>query len=230
MIERFSYGILRNTSKKDEQMNSIKLIELSLYFLALLNPASKILFLASKKPAFTGRQIWHISYKSTLVALTMLLIFCVGGQFLLEHVFHIAIYSLKVAGGIVLFIIGFTAMRKGIFYQKDTDDDSLHETIDDISIVPLAAPLIAGPGTITAAISFSAEYGLLPTAIALTLAVLINFLFMLFSLGINRILEYLCVTGPLIRITGLIVSAVAVQMIFDGAAEWMKIVLGNAGF
>ncbi|MFA6102764.1 MAG: MarC family protein [Victivallaceae bacterium] len=210
-------------------MNSIKLLELSLYFLALLNPASKILFLASKKPAFTGRQIWHISYKSTLIALIMLLIFCVAGQFLLEHIFHIAIYSLKVAGGIVLFIIGFTAMRKGVFYQKDNDEEHQHESIDDISIVPLAAPLIAGPGTITAAISFSAEYGLLSTTLALTMAILVNFVFMLFSLGINKILEYFYITGPVIRITGLIVSAVAVQMIFDGSAEWLKIVLKHTG-
>lgn len=205
-------------------MNSIKLLELSLYFLALLNPASKILFLASKKPAFTSRQIWHISYKSTLVALIMLLVFCVAGQFLLEHIFHISIYSLKVAGGIVLFIIGFTAMRKGVFYQKDNDEEHGHDSIDEISIVPLAAPLIAGPGTITAAISFSAEYGLSATALALTIAITVNFVFMLFSLGINKLLEYFCITGPLIRITGLIVSAVAIQMIFDGSAEWLKIV------
>lgn len=208
-------------------MNSIKLLELSLYFLALLNPASKILFLASKEPALTSRQIWHISYKSTMIALIMLLIFCVGGQFLLEHIFHIAIYSLKVAGGIVLFIIGFTAMRKGVFYQKENDEEHEHDSIDDISIVPLAAPLIAGPGTITAAISFSAEYGLLSTSLALTMAVFVNFMFMLFSFGINNILGKLCITGPLIRITGLIVSAVAIQMIFNGFAEWLKIVLNH---
>ena len=208
-------------------MNSIKLLELSLYFLALLNPASKILFLASKEPAFTSRQIWHISYKSTIIALIMLLVFCVGGQFLLEHIFHIAIYSLKVAGGIVLFIIGFTAMRKGVFYQKENDEE--YDSIDDISIVPLAAPLIAGPGTITAAILFSAEYGLLSTSLALTMAVFVNFMFMLFSLGINKILRKLCITGPLIRITGLIVSAVAIQMIFNGFAEWLKIVLNHSG-
>ncbi len=208
-------------------MNAIKLLELSLYFLALLNPASKILFLASKEPPFTNRQIWHISYKSTLIALIMLLIFCAAGQFLLEHIFHIAIYSLKVAGGIVLFIIGLTAMRKGVFYQKENGEEhkTESETIDNLSIVPLAAPLIAGPGTITAAISFSTEYGLVSTALALTMAVLVNFVFMLFSLGINKVLEYFCITGPLIRITGLIVSAVAIQMIFDGSAEWLKIVL-----
>jgi multiple antibiotic resistance protein len=142
----------------------------------------------------------------------------------LEKVFKIDLYSLKVAGGVVLFIIGYTAMRKGVFYQNDNDEKT--EIVeDDISIVPLAAPLIAGPGTITAAISFSAEFGLASTLTALGLAVFINFLLMLCSLWINRIFEKLYITGPIIRITGLIVAAVAVQMIFNGTAEWLTSVM-----
>jgi len=208
-------------------MDTIKVLENSLYFLALLNPASKIFFLASKKPAFSTNQLWKISLKSTLVAMALLLIFCVVGQFLLEKVFKIDLYSLKVAGGMVLFIIGYTAMRKGVFYQNDNDEKT--EVVeDDISIVPLAAPLIAGPGTITAAISFSSEFGLASTLTALGLAVFINFLLMLCSLWINKVFEKLYITGPIVRITGLIVAAVAVQMIFNGTAEWLSNVLKHS--
>lgn len=207
-------------------MDSIKVLENSLYFLALLNPASKIFFLASKRPAFSRMQLWKISLKSTLVAMSLLLIFCVVGQFLLEKVFKIDLYSLKVAGGVVLFIIGYTAMRKGVFYQNDHDGEP-EVAEDDISIVPLAAPLIAGPGTITAAISFSAQFGLASTISALGIAIFINFLLMLCSLWINRIFERLYITGPIVRITGLIVAAVAVQMIFNGAAEWLTGVMNH---
>ena len=45
---------------------------------------------------------------------------------------------------------------------------------------------------------------------------------MLFSLPLGRVLRFLHLVGPLIRITGLIVSAVAVQMILAGGAEWLK--------
>ncbi|OGV37656.1 MAG: hypothetical protein A2020_14890 [Lentisphaerae bacterium GWF2_45_14] len=197
--------------------------ENALYFLALLNPASKIFLLASQKPAFTKKEIWRISVKSSIVALIMLLIFSVIGQFLLEHVFRVQIYSLKVAGGIVLFIIGLTAVRKGVFFQKDQQEHQGQVgPEDDISIVPLAAPLIAGPGTITAVISFAATVGFFQTALALSIAILGNFLFMVASAQIGKILEKFYATGPLIRITGLIVAAVSVQMILDGAREWLR--------
>ena len=57
---------------------------------------------------------------------------------------------------------------------------------------------------------------------ALVLALAVNFVLMLFSLPLGRLLRYLHLVGPLIRITGLIVSAVAVQMILSGASEWLK--------
>ena len=196
-------------------------VENALYFLALLNPASKVFLLASQKPAFTKEQIWKISVKSSIVALVMLLGFSVIGQFLLEHVFRVQIYSLKVAGGIVLFIIGLTAVRKGVFFQKDQQEhQDKTGSDDDISIVPLAAPLIAGPGTITAVISLAASSGFLQTALALVIAILGNFFFMVASAQIGKVLEKFYATGPLIRITGLIVAAVSVQMILDGARDW----------
>ena len=49
---------------------------------------------------------------------------------------------------------------------------------------------------------------------------------MLFSLPVGRLLRFLHLVGPLIRITGLIVAAVAIQIILSGASEWLK----SAGF
>lgn len=89
----------------------------------------------------------------------------------------------------------------------------------DLSLVPLAAPLIAGPGTIAAGISITAEYGILSVMISMSMALFVNFGVMLFSVGINRLLEKTHLLGPLIRLTGLIISAVAVQMIITGCKE-----------
>lgn len=61
--------------------------------------------------------------------------------------------------------------------------------------------------------------------ICITLAVLINLVFMLLSFPINYFLQKINVVEPLIRITGLIVTAVAMQMIFTGCATWVKIVV-----
>ena len=138
------------------------------------------------------------------------------GNFLLATVFHVHIYSLNIAGGIVLFIVGLTAVRKGRFYEE-----AVLQNVPDISIVPLAAPLIAGPGTIAAAISFSSVCGIPHTLLCISLALILNLLIMLTSLHIGYALEKVNATGPLIRITGLIVTAVAVQMILSGCAEWL---------
>lgn len=137
---------------------------------------------------------------------------------MLVRIFHVEMYSLSVAGGIILFIIGLTAVREGKFFEESKET----ERISDISVVPLAAPLIAGPGTMTAAITFASIHGIAITDICITLAILINLFFMFLSHPINNFLEKLNATGPIIRITGLIVTAVAMQMIFSGCAAWVR--------
>ena len=205
-------------------MEWTKILENTVYLLALLNPASKVLFLSTYEPSLTSKQVFELSWKSSLAALGILVSFAIIGQFVLKDIFRIDMYSLKITGGFVLFFVGWTAVNQGRFFQKREHD--MREDCNELSIVPLAAPLIAGPGTITVAISFAAEYGHAACITALTLALALNFVFMLFSLPVGRLLRFLHLVGPLIRITGLIVAAVAIQIILSGASEWLK----SAGF
>ena len=197
-----------------------KLLENSLYLLALLNPASKVLFLSTYEPQLTRRQIWELSWKSSLAALIILVVLAGAGEIVLRRVFKVELYSLRITGGLILFMIGWTAVREGRFIQKQ--EHNLRDNFTELSLVPLAAPLIAGPGTIAAAISGTAEYGLKMTAVALTLAILVNFVLMLFSRPINRVLNSTHLLGPLIRLTGLIIAAVSVQMVITGLHECMR--------
>ena len=139
-----------------------------------------------------------------------------AGQFLLVQVFQVKLYSLRAAGSVVLFLVGLSAVRNGRFYEE-----SAMLSVPDISIVPLAAPLIAGPGTITAAISYSSIYGFWTTVLCLMIALCINLGIMLASRRIGLILEKVNAIGPLVRITGLIVMSVAVQMMLTGMGEWL---------
>jgi len=191
-------------------------IENTIYFLALINPASKIFVLSTMQPPYSWKELSDVSLRSTLVAFLILLILTATGKFLLVSIFHVQMYSLNVAGGIILFIIGLTAVRKGIFFEENA-----LRKVSEISIVPLASPLIAGPGTITAAIYFASRHGFILTVLCLSLALFINFLIMLSSLHIGRGLERVNATGPIIKITGLIVSAVATQMVFSGIETWV---------
>lgn len=198
-------------------MNAETIIQLSLYFLALINPASKVFILSSVQAQYSRDQLFKISAKATIAAWLILIFLSLAGHFVLKVIFRVDIYSLQIAGGIVLFIIGLTAVRKGRFFEQEPQS-----SLDDFSIVPLAAPMIAGPGTITASISLASSYGVLITIISLSIAILINFVIMLFSPGIGKTFERFHVFGPFIRITGLIVAAVAVQMVLSGLAQWLK--------
>jgi multiple antibiotic resistance protein len=192
------------------------LIRSALYFLALINPASKIFVLSTYQPAFSNNELRSVAIRSTLVAFLILAVLAWAGQYLLVQVFQVNLYSLRVAGSVVLFLVGLSAVRNGRFYEE-----SAMQTVPDISIVPLAAPLIAGPGTITASISYSSIYGFWTTVLCLSLALFVNLGIMLASRHIGRILEKVNAIGPLVRITGLIVMAVAVQMMLTGMGEWL---------
>lgn len=214
----------------NEQVKII--IENALYFIALLNPASKVMFLATYQPALSIRQIRELAWKSSLAALLILIVLAGAGEIFLSKIFRVELYSLKITGGMVLFMIGYVAVREGRFINKKEESlpaadsesrekEKINNTVDftDLSLVPLAAPLIAGPGTIAASISGTAEFGWFFIALSLTAAIAVNFVIMFFSAGINRLLVKLHLIGPLIRLTGLIISAVAVQMVIAGLKE-----------
>ena len=199
----------------NEQIKII--VENALYFIALLNPASKVMFLSTYEPKLTRKQIFELSWKSSTAALLILITLATFGEIVLSKIFRVELYSLKITGGIVLFMIGLVAIREGHFVNNDERLKQLDFT--DLSLIPLATPLIAGPGIIAAGISTAAQYGTLSVIISLFLGIFVNFAIMLFSSGINRVLEKLHLLGPLIRLTGLIISGVAAQMIINGIKE-----------
>ena len=199
------------------EMNFTAIIENALYFIALLNPASKVMFLSTYEPKLTRRQIFELSWKSSAAALLMLIILATFGEMVLSKIFRVELYSLKITGGIVLFFIGLVAIREGRFVNRDEHQERINFT--DLSLIPLATPLIAGPGIIAAGISNAAQYGALSVSCSLFIGIFINFMLMFFSGGISRILERLHLTGPLIRLTGLIIAGVAVQMVIGGIKE-----------
>lgn len=212
---------LQNYQEKISKMNIdfTAIIENALYFIALLNPASKVMFLATYEPKLTRKQIWELSWKSSAAALIILVVLAMFGELVLSKIFRVELYSLKITGGIVLFMIGMVAIREGHFVNRDEHHQRINFT--DLSLIPLATPLIAGPGIIAAGISTAAQYGVFSVTISLFLGIFINFAVMLFSTAINQVLEKLHLTGPLIRLTGLIISGVAAQMIINGIKEAM---------
>lgn len=195
-------------------MNFEKILENAFYLLAILNPASKVMFLSTYNPKLTRQQNLELSWKSSLAALLILILLAGFGEFVLMKIFRVQLYSLQLVGGFVLLLMGLTAIREGRFVQQREHD--LRNNFTEISLVPLAAPLIAGPGMIAAAIAGCAADGWVSTSFSIFIAILINFILMLFSGAINFFLTKTHTLGPLIRLTGLIIAAVAMQMMITG--------------
>ncbi|MBN2210758.1 MAG: MarC family protein [Sedimentisphaerales bacterium] len=118
----------------------------TLYLLALINPISKISILAVISPVERD-ELANVVRRSTLIATCILLGAMFSGKFVLVRIFHVKLEALMAAGGFVLSWVGFHALRKGMFYEKET-----HAKFAELAIVPLACPMIAGPATIAATI------------------------------------------------------------------------------
>ena len=192
-------------------------INCSLALLALINPISKIFVISTLSVDSESREIRRISLKASAIALGILFLFAVVGNPLLQYVFHVNLYSFQIVGGLILLFRGFQALNRGVFFELEAN-----QRLEDASIVPLASPMIAGPATITAAVSFPAHYGMLPTLVAVFMAVFVNLVVMFYSKDISNLLGKFNIIGALIRITGLMVATIGVQMMLDGITVYIN--------
>jgi len=188
----------------------------ALYLLALINPISKVSILAALPPEHREARFLSLASKSSMVAVGILLGAMIVGDFLLRSVFRVDLYSLQLAGGVVVFWVGLNALRRGVFFEHDA-----HAGLEDMALVPLACPMIAGPATIAACIGLRAQHGLFMPTMAMLLALAVNHIVMIFSPAIGRALGRYNILSALIRITGLIVMTIGTQMALDGMAAWL---------
>ncbi len=193
------------------------LFENVLIFLVLLNPISKVILLASLEEDITPELLARISKQATVTAVSILVVFAFLGLFILNTLFRIELSSLQVVGGIVLFLVGLRAMQKGEFFELD-----YKAHIEEIATVPIAAPLIAGPATIAAAIAQSAALNPAIISLAIVMASLINCVLMLYSFKIGRFLKRMHLIHPLIRITGLLIASVGMNMALGGVRHFFE--------
>lgn len=185
-------------------------------FLALINPIQKVLVVFSLHNNYTQSELHKIVYKATFTAIWVLMLFLFLGEAILGYVFNLQIYAFQITCGIVLFYNGFMGLQKGAFLNIDKDT-----RVEDIIAVPIAIPMIAGPATITAVVTMPAVYGRWMTIAAVIIALGINMVVMRYSDHIGKYLVKLNMMMPLIRITGLIVAAIGLQMCFTGIAYFI---------
>lgn len=192
---------------------------------SILNPIGIIpLFLAISADQSADQK--KSTIKNTIIAvLLILLLSAYIGSYLLNF-FGIDIDSFRIAGGILLLLMAINMLQAKIPSTK-TNEKEQNEAIEkeDISIVPLAIPLIAGPGAISTVILFSSSMPTVIDKVALGIVIIFTSLLLWPILRLSKpIGEYLGRTGLNIstRIMGLILAAIAVRFILEGLLGFYK--------
>jgi multiple antibiotic resistance protein len=149
---------------------------------------------------------------ATLVGIILLLVFAFTGQQIFL-IFGISIYSFEVAGGLLLLIISMRILISG----------SLHEDVESpesLGAVPIAMPLLVGPGAITTTILSLQEYGTIITIIAVLVVLLIAWIIFRY---VESVYKFLGKTGAIViaRVMALLIAAIAVQYILIGVSHFL---------
>lgn len=186
-------------------------------FIALVNPLQKLFVVFSLRDNYTVQELKRIVVRASITATLVLILFLFLGEAILSYIFNLQIYAFQITCGIVLFYNGFIALQKGAFLTIDKNT-----RIEDIIAVPIAIPMIAGPATITAVVTMPSIYGKTITIVAVILALFINFIMMLNAGKMGHILVKYNILMPMIRITGLIVAAIGIQMILTGIIIYIR--------
>lgn len=187
--------------------------------LALINPFQKIFVMLSLDKQLNESEQRFVAIKSNFVALIILITFLALGNVIFNYVFNISIYAFRITCGFVLLYNGFIALQSGILVKIDPKTK-----LNDVAAVPIAMPMIAGPGTITAAVTFPQQDGVVVTIVAIVAALLVNAVIMVYSKYLGDFLNKQNLLSPMIRILGLIIATVGMQMCFNGLKEFIEII------
>ncbi len=193
-------------------------------FFATIGPLDVAAVFAALTANRTAQQRRAVAIRGILISAGILLTFALVGEWVLAGL-GISIAALRAAGGILLLLIGIDMVFARSSGGTTTTDEEKQEAIakTDISVFPLATPLIAGPGAMGAAILLMANQqgNLAGQAVVITSLLAILLLTLVSMLLAARLQQMLGVTGMHVieRVMGVILSALAVQFIFDGIRQ-----------
>ena len=174
----------------------------------------------------TPRQRRRLALRGVLIAGGILVTFVIVGDALLRAL-GIGVPAFQIAGGVLLFLLAVDMLFARHSGLRSTTEREQREAAQrkDISVFPLAIPLIAGPGALTTVLLMVGEQGDNPAVIGATLVVVMLVLAMaLGSLLLSgRLLRLIGETGANVvsRVLGVILAALAAQYILDGLQAGM---------
>jgi multiple antibiotic resistance protein len=192
-------------------------------FLALfpiVNPFGGIPLFFSLTSDFTPQERKQTALKTGFYVVAILVVFMLFGRFVLNF-FGISLPVLKIAGGL---IVANTAWGMVTGTSRMTHEENSEAfTKEDISLTPMAMPMLSGPGSIGVVMGLAAHADSMLAYLGMVLGILV--------LGLTVCL-FLCLGGPFVkrlgpgaigaisRIFGFLILAIAVQLVWDGVADF----------
>jgi multiple antibiotic resistance protein len=181
----------------------------------VVNPIGKVPIFITLTEKMERQNKKLVSKNAIITTAVLLTVFAVAGIQLLS-IFGISIFSFMIAGGILLFIISIEFLTHGEWRYNRSSASG------DSGIVPLAFPLLAGPGAITTVILSIQAYGWIVSIISIVIVVLVTSLIL--EMG-NPLLRILGKRGSLVttRVLAILLAAIAVQYVVEGVKQLLAL-------
>jgi multiple antibiotic resistance protein len=195
------------------------IIHLIITVFAVMNPIGNIPIFVSLTDGYSLEDRRKTAKKATVISFIILTVFLVLGHFIF-NVFGITIHSFRIAGGILIFGIAYNLLHGKHSRAQSPRTHEKEEAMEkeDVSVTPLALPIMAGPGTIATVMASTASHSpanLLSVLIGYTVVLVATFLLFYFS---TSIITKIGQTGlnVVTRLMGLVLAVMAIQMIATG--------------
>jgi multiple antibiotic resistance protein len=209
LYSKFLSSSVVSDTFRDDLLKSI----VSLF--VVVNPIGKVPLFITLTEKMERQNKKLVSKNAIITTAVLLTVFAVAGIQLLS-IFGISIFSFMIAGGILLFIISIEFLTHGEWRYNRSSASG------DSGIVPLAFPLLAGPGAITTVILSLQAYGWIVSIISIVFVVLVTYLIL--EMG-NPLLRILGKRGSLVttRVLAILLAAIAVQYVVEGVKQLLAL-------
>ncbi len=185
----------------------------ALEFLILINPFALFLYLAPLMKELSHKQFLIVLLEASLISFIIFLMFLLGGNFIFQEIFGIDFESFRLFGGIIIFTFAFLYIVRG--------DKAFIRVKDDIKELPpeIALPFMVGAGTISLAIIYGQNLGIISGSIVLLAALFVNYIIIiLLKIFRDRIPQRIKLVFDrgmdiFLRLNGFFVGAIGVEMV-----------------
>ena len=188
-------------------------------FFTIINPLGTMPIFMTMTSTLSKQRRKQTAKKATIIAFFTIIAFAFSGQILFNF-FGISVNSFRIVGGLIFFMLGWDMLQARLGSFKHTkDEEKIDAYVDDISITPLAIPMICGPGAITNAIILMEDaQNIQQKTVLIGIIALVLLLTYLILVGGSKITEKIGATGNkvMMRLMGLIVMVIAVEFFFSG--------------